>query len=181
MQGANLADATALNAVLADCMVSGPWPLGLSLLEKLQGFGPKAFAVALSTAMAGAVKAGRWLVALSLLPSCMDHVDGVLLATCMRVCRAGHLWQLGLSLLPKAESMDVAVYNAAISMCADAGQWHIALKLLSRANDEKLMDRTSCNAAITACDRGQSWQHALHIFHLSGSRDVISSLALVVW
>ena len=37
------------------------------------------------------------------------------------------------------------------------------------------VDTTSCNAAITACDRGQAWQQALHIFHLSaGLRDVIS-------
>ena len=168
------ADATALNAVLADCMATGPWVWGLMLLQRLQRFGPKAFAVALSTAMAGAVRHGRWDVALSLLQSYDPAIDGVLLATCMRVCRAGHLWQLGLSLLPRARA-DVAVYNAAISMCADAGQWQLALKLLGRAHDETRLDTTSCNAAITACDRGQAWQHALHIFHLSaGLRDVIS-------
>ena len=169
------ADATALNAVLADC-ATGPWPWGLILLQRLQQFGPKAFAVALSTAMAGAVKNGRWDVALSLLQSLQSYeaIDGVLLATCMRVCRAGHLWQLGFSLLPRARA-DVAVYNAAISMCADAGQWQLALKLLGRAHDETRVDTTSCNAAITACDRGQAWQQALHIFHLSvGLRDVIS-------
>eukprot|EP00435_Cladocopium_sp_Y103_P019742 s2707_g4.t2 len=180
MQVAKLqADATALNAVLADCMATGPWPLGLILLHRLQQFGPKAFAVALSTAMAGAVKNGRWDVALSLLQSYDPAIDGVLLATCMRVCRAGHLWQLGLSFLPRARA-DVAVYNAAISMCADAGQWQLALKLLGRTHDETRMDTTSCNAAITACDRGQAWQHALHIFHLSaGLRDVISYGAII--
>lgn len=170
-------DATALNAVLVDCMATGPWTIGLILLQRLRRFGGKAFAVALSTAMAGAVKTGRWDVALSLLQSSDPHViDPVLLATCLRVCRAGHFWQLGLSLLPKATETDVAVYNATISMCADAGQWQIALRLLGCAHDENRMDTTSCNAAITACDRGQAWEHALHIFHLSaGLRDVISS------
>ena len=112
------------------------------LLEKLKAFGPKAFAVALSTTMTSTVKVGRWNIALSLLQAHQDDpggdVDGVLLATFLRVCRAGHLWQLGLFLMDSAayNGSDATVYNASISMCADAGQWLIALNLLKRAYEE---------------------------------------------
>ena len=111
------------------------------LLEKLKAFGPKAFAVALSTTMTSTVKVGRWNIALSLLQAHQDDpggdVDGVLLATFLRVCRAGHLWQLGLFLMDSAAyNGDATVYNASISMCADAGQWLIALNLLKRAYEE---------------------------------------------
>ena len=111
------------------------------LLEKLKAFGPKAFAVALSTTMTSSVKVGRWNIALSLLQAHQEQggdVDGVLLATFLRVCRAGHLWQLGLFLMDSAayNGTDGTVYNASISMCADAGQWLIALNLLKRAYEE---------------------------------------------
>lgn len=113
---------------------------GLILLEKLKAFGPKAFAVALSTTMTSTVKVGRWNIGLSLLQAHQEQggdVDGVLLATFLRVCRAGHLWQLGLFLMDSEQNgTDATVYNASISMCADAGQWLIALNLLKRAYEE---------------------------------------------
>lgn len=176
-------DGHALNAVLAECMAAGHWTLGLILLKQVQSAQlasrkpDKQHAVALSTVMAGAVRAGRWDVALSLFGACeaLDRVDGVLLSTCMRVCRAGHFWQLGLLLLPRAQDPDAAVYNAAISMCADAGQWQTALGLFGEAHRNQRTDTTSCNAAITACDRGRAWPHALYTFHLAvGLRDYIS-------
>ena len=114
---------------------------GLILLEKLKAFGPKAFAVALSTTITSTVKVGRWNIALSLLQAHQEQggdVDGVLLATFLRLCRAGHLWQLGLFLMDSEHRLgaDATVYNASISMCADAGQWLIALNLLRRAHEE---------------------------------------------
>ncbi|CAK8990387.1 Pentatricopeptide repeat-containing protein At2g31400 [Durusdinium trenchii] len=180
-------DGHALNAVLAECMAAGHWTLGLILLKQVQSAQlasrkpDKQHAVALSTVMAGAVRAGRWDVALSLFGACeaLDRVDGVLLSTCMRVCRAGHFWQLGLLLLPRAQDPDAAVYNAAISMCADAGQWQTALGLFGEAHRNQRTDTTSCNAAITACDRGRAWPHALYTFHLAvGLRDYISYCAI---
>ncbi|CAJ1440415.1 unnamed protein product [Effrenium voratum] len=166
------ADGHALNAALNACAGSGHWAAALALLLRLKG---KARAVGLSTAMAAAVKVQRWDVALRLLPTEeWGQMDGVLLATCLRVCRAGHVWHLGLRLLQGAARADAAVFNSAISMCGDAAQWQIALNLLGGARKRGIMDTIGCNAAMTACDKGLAWPQALLVFGMAQRRDAIS-------
>ncbi|CAK9030728.1 Pentatricopeptide repeat-containing protein, partial [Durusdinium trenchii] len=55
----------------------------------------------------------------------------------------------------------VPAVNAVISACEKAGQWQVALLLLSQLVEEDRMDVTSYNAAISACEKGVQWRLAL--------------------
>ena len=175
-------DSVALNAVLHSCAESMHWRRTLSLLEEIRRdeHDEMGFGVALSSTLSSLVKCARWQLAFTLLQEKdVKDIDAVLLCSVLRLCRAGHLWHLGLSLLKTAGAPpDAAVYNSAISMCAEAGQWRAALQVLAEAHERKRLDTTGYNAAITACDRGRAWQEALHIFHMAGERRDLISLLL---
>ncbi|CAE8614947.1 unnamed protein product, partial [Polarella glacialis] len=55
---------------------------------------------------------------------------------------------------------DVISYNAAMSACVKAGQWQLALGLLSLM---PLFDRISCSIAISACASAAQWKPALEL------------------
>ena len=100
------ADATALNAVLADC-ATGPWPWGLILLQRLQQFGSESLCGGVEYCNGWSCK--KMDVGMSPYLCCNRCNPTKQLMVCcwppaMRVCRAGHLWQLGLSLLPRARA-----------------------------------------------------------------------------
>ncbi|CAE7034930.1 unnamed protein product [Symbiodinium natans] len=142
----------------------------------------RARAVGLSAAIKSLVEVSRWPLGLCLVQEAQadlrSRCDSVLVSTCMLACRAGALWQLGLDLLDllceaegKGAKVRTAVcHNSAISACAVAGQWLMALRLLCDAERMEILDMTTCNAAISACDRAHAWQHALQVLGVAEGR-----------
>jgi pentatricopeptide repeat protein len=53
--------------------------------------------------------------------------------------------------------MSVVGYNAALSACAQAGQWEPAIKLLERMEETGLPDAVTYGTVLSACERGEQW------------------------
>lgn len=80
-------------------------------------------------------------------------------------CEKSWQWREALHLIfhemPRAKiAPDVIVYTSAISACASAGEWTVALRLFEQMPMKP--DVVACNALLSAFERTAQWENALN-------------------
>jgi len=153
-------DVVLCSTCISSCEKASEWQYALIFFDLVEA-SPD---VVLYNAMISALeKCGQWILALHLFEKMEIESlvpDGITYSAVISACEKGLQWQKALSFLSLARSLsnriDAITLNSAISSVEKCGLWQIALILLQEMTLFSLADEISFNAAISACEKGQT-------------------------
>lgn len=153
-------DVVLCSTCISSCEKASEWQYALIFFDLVEG---SPDVVLYNATISALEKCGQWILALhffekmeieSLVP------DWITYSAVISACEKGLQWQKALSFLSLARSLsnriDAITLNSAISSVEKCGLWQIALILLQEMTLFSLADEISFNAAISACEKGQT-------------------------
>ncbi|CAK9077180.1 unnamed protein product [Durusdinium trenchii] len=160
------------SALSSVCSSSSQWQMALQVFEEMQLSLVRGNVVAYSAAISACEKGQQWLKALDFLDEMLRCrvVPNVVTTSSLLASLAGR-WELAMLLLmqlPSRACTDVAVYNAAASVCGQGLQWHLVLELLRGMDELQIdMDVITYSTAMGAMEEGLQWQKALQLLEFA--------------
>ena len=194
-------DAVAYRCAISACARGGAWKEGIRLLEECKEVtGTPANTVAYTAAITGCEYAGEWKEAFFLLDKMRKEgvepnelTMGAVIGACATACTRDENKPLDgtsmplpqqkalqlLSLMKKDPSLvqpNIQVYNAAIRVCAEAGDTSRAFRILQDAKDSGI-ERTqfTYGSLMTACERSSCVESASKAFRLMKEDEIAAN------
>ena len=153
-------DVVLCSACISSCEKASEWQYALIFFD-LVADSPDV--VLYNATISALEKCGQWSLALHFLEKMEIEglvPEGITYSAVISACEKGLQWQKALSFLSLARSLsnriDAITLNSAISSVEKCGLWQIALILLQEMTQFSLADEISFNAAISACEKGQT-------------------------
>ncbi|CAE7307905.1 MRL1 [Symbiodinium sp. CCMP2592] len=158
-------DVVLLSTCLLACRAGALWQLGLGLLQDGAEL-PITAAAPYNSAISVCAEASQWQTALQLLADA-ERLGILDITTCnasITACDRGHAWQHAIQVLRVAKEhrvhTDAFSSAAAVSSCASAAQWRMALGLFVK----ELPGPFALSALLAACGAMRQWEHGLAIW-----------------
>ncbi|CAE8660460.1 unnamed protein product [Polarella glacialis] len=163
------ADEIGYGAAIRACSSQGRWQLALGLVSEMAGVKLRPNEVCRNAAITGCERAGCWqpaLAVLQLMPEQGSRPDVISFNAAISSCEKGGRWQEAMELLRSMAGVQVGVAHgnqllrrhqrlregSPLASGASASGGDAALQVVP--------DRVTCNAAISACEKGGQWQLA---------------------
>ncbi len=197
-------DAVAYRCAISACARGGAWKEGIRLLQECKDeTGTPANTVAYTAAITGCEYAGEWKEAFFLLDKMRKEgvepnelTMGAVIGACATACTRDEYKQPALPLedpmpLPQKKAMqllslmkkdpslvnpNIQVYNAAIRVCAEAGDTSRAFRILQDAKESGI-ERTqfTYGSLMTACERSSCVESASKAFRLMKEDGIVAN------
>ncbi|CAE7233138.1 unnamed protein product, partial [Symbiodinium necroappetens] len=158
-------DVVLLSTCLLACRAGALWQLGLCLLQAAGG-AELPTAAAHNSAISACAEKSQWQAALQLLADA-ERLGILDVTTCnasITACDRGHAWQHAMQVLEVAKEQrvrtDAFSSAAAVSSCASATQWSLALGLVAKEPPGPF----ALSALVAACGAARRWEHGLAIW-----------------
>eukprot|EP00439_Symbiodinium_sp_Y106_P056640 s3658_g7.t4 len=159
-------DVVLLSTCLLACRAGALWQLGLCLLQEGAGL-PITAAAPYNSAISACAEASQWQTALQLLAEakCLGILDVTTCNASITACDRGHAWQHAMQVLEALKEQpglraDAFSSAAAVSSCASAAQWRMALGLAAK----ELPGPFALSALLAACGAARRWEYGLAIW-----------------
>ncbi|CAK9045524.1 unnamed protein product [Durusdinium trenchii] len=155
-------------AVINACEKAGQWQLALSFLSAMSQTRVRRNEFIYNSAISSCEKGGHWQMALGLFTMITEkslQPDVISYNAVISTCELTGHWCLALRLLQTAGLVTTVTAGAALSATVRRGEWSLAGQLLDALVFEHRVDisRVCWNVALSSCEKGHGWHHALQI------------------
>ena len=152
-------------------------------MHEMRGSGIQTGIIIYNACISSCQKGAMWELALHLFGEVGRvglQADVITFTSVISVLAQVGLWQLALRMLAEMGTGTARpnefTYGAAIAAAGRAEQWEVALALLEEAKMAKSkasLSAGTCNAALSALEKGGEWQRALHLLGWMDASQVI--------